>query len=254
LRFALKFAYDGKGFFGYSRQPNLKTVEGEILKILIKNEIIDDTKKSFFRSASRTDKGVSAFCNVVSFNSPFSKNQIIDILSDGFEDIVFYGIANVNKDFNPRYAKFRHYRYYLQKKNFEFEKIIKTTMCFIGKHDFSNFARVEEFKNPIREIENIVLTEHNSFLIIDFFAQTFLWQQIRRIVSTIEKVSLKKITIREVVDALANPDKNVDFGVASADYLILKDMFFDIEFVYNKRQLSKLKRLQGRIISSFSHG
>ena len=42
MRIALKFAYDGRNFHGYARQPQLKTVEGEIIKALIKHGFIED--------------------------------------------------------------------------------------------------------------------------------------------------------------------------------------------------------------------
>ena len=73
MRIAIKFAYDGSNFYGYARQPLLRTVEGELIRGLIKHGIIEDTNDSCFRSASRTDKGVSAICNVAAFDTIFSK-------------------------------------------------------------------------------------------------------------------------------------------------------------------------------------
>ena len=40
MRIGLKFAYDGSKFHGYARQPNLRTIEGELIKALIKNGFI----------------------------------------------------------------------------------------------------------------------------------------------------------------------------------------------------------------------
>ena len=45
MRIALKFAYDGEKFYGYARQPNLRTVEDELIKALVKNGLIEDTKE-----------------------------------------------------------------------------------------------------------------------------------------------------------------------------------------------------------------
>ena len=42
MRIAVKFAYDGKKFYGYARQPNLKTIEGELLSTLVSHGIIND--------------------------------------------------------------------------------------------------------------------------------------------------------------------------------------------------------------------
>jgi tRNA pseudouridine38-40 synthase len=245
LRFALKFAYYGGGFFGYARQPNLKTVEGEIIKTLIENNLIYDTKKSFFRSASRTDKDVSSLGNVISFDSNSNKDQVFSILKNLSDDIIFYGIKKVKDDFNPRYAKKRHYRYHLKTYTLDLEKTISALSIFPGEHNFSNFARVEDSKNPVRTIDNIIYEIKDNYLIVDFFAPNFLWNQIRRIISAIEKVGMGKVTKEELEEALLNPDKSVDFNVTSAKSLILKDIFYDFDFEY-RTQKNKLKRLEKR--------
>lgn len=250
MRIALKFAYDGQSFYGYARQPNLKTVEGEVIKTLIKYGFIEDTKESRFLSASRTDKGVSALCNVVSFNSTYGPKQILDRLKEETGEIIFYGISEVDDNFNPRYAKSRFYRYYLLKQNLDVEKITKTLGAFTGTHDFTNFARIESFKNPVRKIENIVVTESKDYLIIDFFAPNFLWNQIRRIISSVKKAGSGKIDKQEVVEALVNPEKVADFNLASARPLILKNIFYDFDFKYKSNYLDELDKLENKVFSS----
>ena len=238
MRLAIKFAYDGRKFHGYARQPGLKTVEGELLQSLIRNGFILNAKESFFRASSRTDKNVSALGNVVSFNTESTKKQILNNLSS--EYIVVYGIKEVGPQFNPRHAKMRHYRYYLPIANLHVDKIIKASNCFTGNHNFSNFARLESFRDPIRSIDNIVLSLENETLIIDFYAQTFLWHQIRRIVSALIKIGNNKINEDQIIKALDNPDESVDFGVAPAEPLILQDIIFDFEFEYDKKSLEKV--------------
>ena len=148
MRIALKFAYDGHIFHGYARQPGLKTVEGEIISILVREEYIKNAKDSIFRSSSRTDKGVSALGNVIAFNTDKPIDNILKQINTKTEEILFYGIKEVEPDFYPRYAKQRIYRYYLKNNNFDMEKIISAASLFTGTHNFSNFARVEEGKNP----------------------------------------------------------------------------------------------------------
>jgi len=251
MRVVIKFAYDGRKFNGYARQPSLKTVEGELIKSLVKYGFIEDTKESFFRSASRADKDVSALGNVVAFNTDSSKKHLLQILSNEFSSILVYGIKDVEQDFNPRYAKLRHYRYYLPTTNLDIEKIISTSACFTGEHNFSNFARLESFKDPVRTIDNIIFTLENDFLIVDFYAQTFLWHQIRRIMSALIKVGSGKLEKEQIIEALDNPDKKVDFGLAPAEPLILRNIVYDFEFEYDKKQLDKLKLLEKKIISYF---
>ena len=252
MRVAIKFAYDGRNFHGYARQPNLQTVEGDLIKSLVKNGIIEDTKESIFRSASRTDKNVSALANVVSFNTDTSKKNILQILSNEDSLLYFYGIKEVEPDFNPRYAKLRKYRYYLKNNNFDIDKMITTSACFTGKHDFSNFARLESFRNPIRAIDNIIFSFNDDFLIIDFYAQTFLWHQIRRIISALTKVGSGNIKKEDIVIALEIPAEEVDLGLSPADPLILMDIFYDFEFEYDKKQLERINKLEKNILKSLN--
>jgi tRNA pseudouridine38-40 synthase len=253
MRIALKFAYNGLKFQGYARQPKLKTVEGEIIDLLIQNNVINDAKEAKFRSASRTDKGTSALGNVIAFNTLLTKKNVFKKLNNNKEGIFFYGIKNVEKDFYPRYAKLRIYSYYLKKQDFDREKIIESVSVFSGEHNFSNFARVEPDKNPIRTIENIVINEEYYFFIIEFYAQTFLWHQIRRIISTIEKFYNEKLTKEQIENALENPEIKVDFGLAPAEPLILKDVIYDFEFDYKKNYLKGLDEFKKKIVSSLQN-
>ena len=248
MRVAIKFAYNGREFHGYARQPQLATIEGKIVKSLIKHGFIENTNESHFQSASRTDKGVSALCNIIAFDTYISKKRILQILSNEFTDIVTYGIKDVVSDFNPRYAKLRQYRYYLNKNDIDLERAMSTAVVFTGEHDFSNFARLEPFKNPFRNIDNIVFTKEGNYLIIDFFAQTFLWHQIRRIISSIIEVEKGKIEKKDIIEALENTNKKVDFGLAPAEPLILKDIVYDFEFDYDEKSLGRLNKLENKIL------
>jgi len=252
MRVAIKFAYDGRKFYGFARQPGLKTVEEDIINMLLKNSFIRDPKQSHFRYASRTDKGVSALGNVAAFNIELKIDDILQKLNDDLVDIFVYGTTKVDDDFYPRHAKQRAYRYYLKKNIIEVDKLLSIISIFTGEHNFSNFARVEEFKDPCRIIDNIVVSEQDDFFVIDFYAQTFLWHQIRRVISTVEKVGKNTLKLDQVRDALKKPDEKVDFGLASAQPLILKDIVYDFDFNYDKDYLKRLNDLENNLKDSIS--
>jgi len=67
--YKLLIAYDGSGFHGYARQPNVRTVQGELEAALFR--LIGEVETSV---AGRTDKGVHAVGQVVSF----STGEILD--------------------------------------------------------------------------------------------------------------------------------------------------------------------------------
>jgi len=250
MRFAFKFAYNGRSFYGYARQPGLKTVEGELLKVLMKQGFIENPRVSFFRSASRTDKGVSATGNVVTFNTDSCVENILECLSCELDDIIVYGFKKVKPIFNPRYARYRWYRYYLVDQGLDVEKILSAASFFTGEHDFSNFARVEKFRNPVRTLENIIFTKEKDFLIIDFYAQSFLWQQVRRIVSVFEKIGKGVLEEEQVKKALSQPDKRFDFSLSPPQPLILKDVIYDFAFEYDETLFKKIYDLEEKLVSS----
>lgn len=250
MRVAIKFAYDGKNFSGYARQPGQRTIEQALLDLLIEQRIFQDTKLSCFRTASRTDKGVSALGNVCAFDTILSGDEVFSILTKEVSDIFIYGIQSVPADFYPRHAKRRQYRYYLRRENLEVDQVLSAAGLFTGEHNFQNFARVEPLKNPVRTIENIIVGENQDFFVLDFYAQTFLWNQIRRIVSAVKKIGAGSLSIESVRQALDHPEKKMDFQVAVSEPLILKDVMYDFSFMYVKNYKKKLLRFENSIVSS----
>src|SRR5438309_11911652 len=80
MRVALKIAYDGRAFFGHQRQPDRRTVEGECITALRSAKIMRDPTEAFFRSASRTDRGVSAVGNVIAFEASLGPDAVLAAL------------------------------------------------------------------------------------------------------------------------------------------------------------------------------
>ena len=62
--YRIDFAYDGSRFHGYARQPEVRTVQGELEAALFKLTGTVETAV-----AGRTDKGVHARAQVVSFET-----------------------------------------------------------------------------------------------------------------------------------------------------------------------------------------
>lgn len=240
MRYALKFGYHGKNFFGYARQPGLRTVEGEIIKALKKTTMIVDEEDENFQTASRTDKGVSACGNVLAFNTNFIGDEILSALNANLEEVWFYGIKEVDSSFNPRHARERWYRYYLFDEGMDLKNLEKYTKNFLGMHDFSNFARIEEGKNPTRTINTIEISKENEFIILDFKAQSFLWQMVRRIVKAMMDAVQGKLSYNDLENAF-NGKQKADFGIARPEPLILMDVKYDFEFKLDRIKLRDLE-------------
>jgi len=211
----LKFAYDGTKFFGYQRQKDVPTVEGSVLQILRKFGIANNLK-----SASRTDRGVSALGNVIQLHTPMDPMDVIGILNSNLKYIYFHSFTE--EDFNPRHAELRWYRYHLFSGEYDILRLKEVARIFEGTHDFVNFTRAR--KNTIMEIKKIEVKEREEIITIDFYARSYLWNMIRRIVAAMEKYSLGMNFGEEIFE------KKYNFGIAPPEPLILMDIQYPFPF------------------------
>lgn len=249
MRVALKFAYDGWQFCGYARQPGQRTVEQALLDLLSNEGVLDGPCRSCFRTASRTDRGVSALGNVCAFDTSLNKREIFSRVTQDESVMFVYGVQNVDAGFYPRHAKRREYRYYLQKTRLDADRVLSAAALFTGEHNFQNFARLEPLKNPVRSIDTIVVSEKEDFFVLDFYAQTFLWNQIRRIVSALKKAGEGSLLLQDIQQALAHPERKVDFQLAPSEPLILTDVVYDFPFDYIQGYKKRLEGFEDRILA-----
>jgi tRNA pseudouridine38-40 synthase len=242
MRYAIKFAYDGTGFTGSQRQPKQKTVEGEILNCLKFHHVIDESKSARFQVASRTDSGVSALGNVLAFNSNFKKKDLMNILNSKLDNCWFYGVTQVDDEFNPRHAKLRWYRYHmLDDGKLDFGSIKTVAQCFMGEHDFRNFSN-PHVESTIRTIDSIKVSKIKDWIVIDVKGPGFIWNQVRRMVSACIKVGKDELDSTAVENGLINPTKSYDFGLAPPEPLVLMDIKYDFEFEVDKQILDKTRQ------------
>ena len=257
-RTALKIGYIGTNFHGFQRQPNLRTVEEELIYHLRKLDYIDDLKASRFRIAGRTDAGVHSLGNVISFQSQkdVRVNEINNSLPD---DIQILASTPVRYAFKPRYAQMRQYRYLLFQ-DLDIDKLKECAEIFKGTHNFTNFTKRYQ-KTPTRTIEDIKITkvhlddyhkkefpnlhETLSPIFVDIYGESFLWNMVRKIMRVFVDVATGKMTLDDV-DRLLNPKKDEPrayIKVMEAEYLILMDIQYDgIKFKYDDYACERFKR------------
>ncbi len=228
-RFAIKIGYLGSNFQGSQFQPNAKTVEGTVRQDLttVCNMALDDME---IRLASRTDRGVNALGNVVTFNSILENEDILLRALNAISDSIFYrAIVQVPSDFNTRYAKQRVYRYILRTDGLDIDLIKKCAALFVGEHDFDKFCHADG-KPTVLNMESITVEEGEGYVIIEFRSLYYLWNMIRRIVAAIESVGKGRSTLDDVVKTLNGA--NMTFGLAQPENLTLSDVTYpDLEFI-----------------------
>ena len=233
VKLAFRIGYLGDRFHGSQIQPDVKTVQGELVRVFQSLEWIDEnnTEHNLVLS-SRTDAGVNVRVNggavaikKVLWDSLGAKKMIRAIDDRLCEGISFLDVIQVADDWNPRLAQYRVYRYRIE--GIEFWKYpgdVFTEYCdlFTGTYDASNFARIEEGKEPIRTILSCTPWIVNNRVVgFEIVGLAFLWNQVRRTANAIFKMSIGDLTIEQVKQAIEQPELAVDFGVAPPEWLIL---------------------------------
>ncbi|WNY23750.1 tRNA pseudouridine synthase A [Methanimicrococcus hongohii] len=192
MKVALKIGYEGTHFSGSQIQPDKRTVEGELLKVLQETGVISDVETADLSSSGRTDAGVHSISQVVTFFTDNPRMAIPRILNSKLpRDIWAWAYAEVPDDFDPRrHAVRRKYRYILNADEYDISKMRDAAKLFIGEHNFSNFAKKDK-NNPrstIRKVEKLDIRSQGSVIKIDIVANAYLWNMIRKIVSALTLV------------------------------------------------------------------
>ncbi|NAS89715.1 tRNA pseudouridine(38-40) synthase TruA [ANME-1 cluster archaeon AG-394-G21] len=251
-RIALKIGYLGTNYHGFQIQPQaeLQTVEGELFKALKRLGILEDRKTANYSYAGRTDKGVHALAQVVSFdtlNLNVTPRMINSMLPN---DIWALAMAKPHAGFNARKeAISREYRYFLfLQTELDISRMRDASELLIGAHDFSNFSQRDglEGKSLIKGIKQVDIVQFDPFIIIDIAASGFLRKMVREIVSALSMVGSGKRAKSWIQDLLDLKIKE-QIEPAPAFGLVLKDVsYHELEFVvdeYAKRRITaRLKK------------
>jgi tRNA pseudouridine38-40 synthase len=225
MRVALKIAYDGRHFYGHQRQPDRRTVEGECLAALRSAQVIRDPRESFFRSASRTDRGVSAIGNVIAFTSSLRPEAVVGAFNDKARDVWAWACAEVPAAFHPRHARERWYRYHLYE-DLDADSLNEAGVLFAGEHDLRSFTS-DPLTGPVA-ITRLDVVKTGDAIAIDVRAPSFRRGMVRRIVAAIIANAKHEARLGDIRAALAGTPH--DFGTASPEPLFLMDVSYGFPF------------------------
>jgi tRNA pseudouridine38-40 synthase len=227
MRVALKIAYGGRAFHGFARQPDVRTVEGEILFVLRKSRLAADIERANVRGASRTDAGVSALGNVVAFDTDAPLEDVPGRFNHAAKDVWAWGVAEASPGFNPRHARQRWYRY-LVTDVCDIARLRRAAAPFVGTHDFGAFSDGASL-SARRRVDSVEVTPATDGVLIDVRAPRFLRGMVRRMVAAMLAVGRGEASIVDLETALS-VGKGPDFGLVSADPLVLMDVDVGIPF------------------------
>lgn len=234
MRYLMKISYDGSKFYGFQRLNDLRTIQKELEQALT----MINKKEVFIKGAGRTDRGVHALGQGVSFDLD------IKISSDGLKkavnalvkpDIYCRECMIVDDDFHARFSvKKKRYRYKINLGEFnplkddyfyqpifalDIEKMQEVAKLFLGIHDFRNFVSGER-ENTQCIIYSIDFERHNDDLEIIFEGKSFYRYMVRNLVGAMIEVGRGKVNIDVVKNILdLKQDKNLFTAPACGLYL-----------------------------------
>ena len=193
----IDLSYDGTGYRGYASQVGLRTVQGELesaLETILGTGVVTSV-------AGRTDAGVHARHQVVSFQHPYLDPVPLARSLNGIlgPEMSFMAISETQEDFSARFsATWRRYRYLIDRgpapdplrrheawfpgRVVDLQLMREVAADLVGEHDFSSFCRHVEGKSNVRRLTSAEWVENGDFLEFWVKANAFCHQMVRSLV------------------------------------------------------------------------
>lgn len=224
MRYFLHFAYNGKDYHGWQRQPGALTVQERVEEALTKLLHVPTAAIG----AGRTDTGVNASMMVAHFDSATSiddPNRFIasmNGIADPF-NITFYSVSSVQDTAHARFdATARTYRYHIHirrnpflfpyslqvRDNIDFELMNRAAEVLIDTSDFTSFAKLHgQTKTNICQVSSAQwkqMKDDSTRWYFEITANRFLRNMVRSITGTLLDIGMKKLSIKDfkrIIDA-----------------------------------------------------
>jgi tRNA pseudouridine38-40 synthase len=247
VRLRLDLAYDGAPFAGFARQPDQRTVQGELEQALgrLLDQPVDTT------CAGRTDRGVHALAQVVHLDvdpAPLRAARGIadlEVLRSRLDhlvgpEIAIWSARRVGPSFDARYsATGRGYRYrlvdaavadpihrhdrWLLGEPMDLVAMRRAASHLVGEHDFASFCRRAPGRTTRRRLAEIALRRPAAGRIdIRLFGTAFCHQQVRSIVGCLVEVGRGRREPGWLAQVLAARDRSLAARVAPPHGLTLE--------------------------------
>ncbi|RWS26159.1 uncharacterized protein B4U80_01777 [Leptotrombidium deliense] len=262
---ALKILYLGWNYRGFVTQEDTEqTIEKFVFEALMKTKLIEDRATSNYHRCGRTDKGVSAFSQVISIdvrcNAKFGTGVITpdgytgnDDKDDQKSELNYCKILNrvlppdirctawspVPVGFSARFdCKLRTYKYFFPLGNLDVNRMRKAALYLVGEHDFRNICKMDVnngVTNYMRKIIEVTIENINDendgyqLHVLTVKGQAFLWHQVRCIVALLFLVGENKEE-PEIIEKLLNVQEmpcKPQYAMAAELPLVLFNCEFD---------------------------
>lgn len=218
--------YDGTDYCGFQKQPSVPTIQGELEKVL--KELFQDASVKVI-GAGRTDAGVHATGQVISFASPerFPTERLCPAMNGLLpKSIRVKSVQIVPPEFHARYsARARTYIYVVLNREVPSALLVRYTWHvtypldlaamrsgaagLVGAKDFASFGSPERAGgNTVREVLDFRIGRWKDAVIFKVRANSFLRGMVRAMVGTVVEIGQGKYPPEYIADILAARDRN----------------------------------------------
>ena len=238
-------AYDGSGFAGYQIQPESRTVQIELMKVL---KTIHKERDIQVVASGRTDAKVHATGQVIHFDTDYSIPiqgwlKALNVLLP--EDIRVLSIEEAADGFHARYHTCgKTYRYKWDRSNIispftrnymvhlkqrpDVALMRKAAKAILGTHDFSSFCAANTgVVDKVRTIRRLDFEEHGEELHMVIEGSGFLYNMVRIIAGTLFEVGIGKLAPEEVAEIIRSMDRGAAGKTAAAHGLYLENVEYE---------------------------
>ncbi|MEM0949437.1 MAG: tRNA pseudouridine(38-40) synthase TruA [Pseudomonadota bacterium] len=250
-RYALKIEYKGAPFSGWQRQADHPSVQAAVETALSKLE----PDVPAIAAAGRTDAGVHALgqvahCDLAKAWDPFRLSEALNFHLKP-HPVAIVAAAKVPGDWHARFsATGRAYVYRLVSRRaplthdagflwrvnhrINVEAMQAGADRLLGKHDFTTFrSTMCQANSPVKTLDLLKTTEHpypgGSEVRFHVQARSFLHNQVRSFVGTLERVGAGTWTAEDVTNALLARDRAACGPVAPPDGLYLNAVTYPVD-------------------------
>lgn len=251
IRIILIIEYNGKRYFGFQWQSGRPTIQAEMERAI--HKLTGENRRVV--TACRTDAGVHALAQVVSFRtaSQLSPSVFVNGLNHYLpDDIAVTKAGRISNSFNIMKSVIRReyiYRilnrrsrsallddyYCLVRPGLNVTEMDRAARLLVGEHDFASFVTDwDGEKSTVKCIYEAGVERDGAQVIFNVAANSFLTHQVRNIVGTLIRVGTGKIGVGEFKDILESKKQNLAGPTAPAHGLCLMKVIYpeDSEFKY----------------------
>jgi len=246
VRWLVRFGYDGRSFAGWARQPGLRTVEGELLRGLVRLGVTPSAEAAKVAVASRTDRGVSARANAFVVSTELPSAVLLRSLNGISTEMTCSAAAPVSDAFRVRGAVRRTYRYFEPLGEHHPERWERAARLFSGTIDVRSFGRVLPAGVPVlRSVESITVTPVKGGLMVEIRAPSFVWGMVRKIIAALREYDGDRLTLARL-EAATKGQVRLTLPMAEPEGLVLWEVEYAVPWTLkwdglNRRQQARVR-------------